>query len=308
MSRVEVFSNLWTAPEFEFNFWFPDHSPHRNSPHGQLFPRTTHPIKTRPKVISPHRQLAPWTTRPMDNSPQGQLAPWTTRPMDNSPYGQPASSKLAPHFVQWHKKHIGAKIKVHFSKNVFVLPGDFFYCLALLKSYGGLKMWILILNTFLWQCTPRHQRKNGCSFIYKNYLNFWNFFSQCTYMVCVCDTILLVVEPIRITKRPTPWASCPWGELSVGRVVRGVSCPWGELSVGRTVRGVNCPWGELSMGRTVREANCPWGELSWGEFWWGEFWWGEFRWGELSGNLISSSCIFLILFKASRSNTFTTSS
>jgi hypothetical protein len=50
-------------------------------------------------------------------------------------------------------------------------------------------------------------------------------------------------------------ASCPWGELSVGRVVRGVSCPWGELSVGRVVRGASC-----------HGASCPWGELSWGEF------------------------------------------
>jgi hypothetical protein len=32
--------------------------------------------------------------------------------------------------------------------NVFVLPGDFLYYLALLKSYGGdKKMGILILNT-----------------------------------------------------------------------------------------------------------------------------------------------------------------
>jgi hypothetical protein len=75
-------------------------------------------------------------------------------------------------------------------------------------------------------------------------------------------------------------ASCPWGELSVGRVVMGrvvpgASCPWGELSVGRVVHGASCPLGELSMGRIVHGArcrgasfdgaSCPWGELSWGE-------------------------------------------
>ncbi len=76
--------------------------------------------------------------------------------------------------------------------------------------------------------------------------------------------------------------SCPWGEMSMGRVVRGANCPWGELSVGRIVRGTNCLWGELSMGRTVRGAKCPWGEMSWGELSWGDFSWGEFSWGELS--------------------------
>ncbi len=35
-------------------------------------------------------------------------------------------------------------------------------------------------------------------------------------------------------------ASCPWGELSVGRVV-----------MGRVVHGASCPWGELSMGRVL---------------------------------------------------------
>jgi hypothetical protein len=49
-------------------------------------------------------------------------------------------------------------------------------------------------------------------------------------------------------------ASCPWGELSVGRTVCGGNCP-----LGRTVRGANCPWGELSVGRIARGANCPWG-------------------------------------------------
>ncbi len=87
--------------------------------------------------------------------------------------------------------------------------------------------------------------------------------------MCVCDTISLVVEPIRINKQPTMervvhGASCPWGELSVGRTVRGANCPWGELSVGRTVHGASCPWGELYVGRAVHGANCPWGELSMG--------------------------------------------
>ncbi len=37
------------------------------------------------------------------------------------------------------KKHMGYKFKVHFSKNIFVLPGDFYCYLARLKNYGGLK-------------------------------------------------------------------------------------------------------------------------------------------------------------------------
>jgi hypothetical protein len=76
-------------------------------------------------------------------------------------------------------------------------------------------------------------------------------------------------------------ASCPWGELAVGRVVMGrvvpgASCPWSELSMGRVVHGASFPWGELSMGRVVPGvrcrgasfdgASCPWGELSWGEW------------------------------------------
>ncbi len=28
----------------------------------------------------------------------------------------------------------------------------------------------------------------------------------------------------------------------------GASCPGGEMSVGRNVRGAKCPWGELSVG------------------------------------------------------------
>ncbi len=59
-------------------------------------------------------------------------------------------------------------------------------------------------------------------------------------------------------------ASCPQGELSVGRVV-----------MGRAVHGASCPWSELSMGRVVHGpvfygASCLWGKLSWGEFSWGE--------------------------------------
>jgi hypothetical protein len=75
----------------------------------------------------------------------------------------------------------------------------------------------------------------------------------------------------------------------MGRIVHGASCPWGELSVGRVVRGVkcpggDCPWGEMSVGRNVRGAKCPWGELSWGELSWGELSWGELSSGEWSGN------------------------
>jgi hypothetical protein len=55
-------------------------------------------------------------------------------------------------------------------------------------------------------------------------------------------------------------ASCPWGELSMGRVVPGVSCPWGELSMGRIVYGASC------RGASFDGASCPWGELSWGEW------------------------------------------
>jgi hypothetical protein len=40
-------------------------------------------------------------------------------------------------------------------------------------------------------------------------------------------------------------ASCSWGELSMGRVVRGAS-----------VRGASCPWGEMSVGRDVHGARC----------------------------------------------------
>jgi hypothetical protein len=60
--------------------------------------------------------------------------------------------------------------------------------------------------------------------------------------------------------------SCPWGELSLGRVVPGVrvvpgaSCPWGELSLGRVVHGASC------RGASFDGTSCPWGKLSWGEW------------------------------------------
>ncbi len=48
----------------------------------------------------------------------------------------------------------------------------------------------------------------------------------------------------------------------MGWVVRGASCPWGEMSLGRNVRGANCPWGKMSVGQNVCGAKCPWGEMS----------------------------------------------
>ncbi len=75
-------------------------------------------------------------------------------------------------------------------------------------------------------------------------------------------------------------ASCPWGELSMGRVVHGASCPWGELSMGRFVPGARCP------GASFDGASCPWGELSWGEW---------------SGNLKPTSGITKILLPAASS-------
>jgi hypothetical protein len=54
----------------------------------------------------------------------------------------------------------------------------------------------------------------------------------------------------------------PWGELSMGQVVRGAKCPWGEMSVGRIVHGAKCPWGKVSVGQNVRGAKFPWGEMS----------------------------------------------
>ncbi len=48
-------------------------------------------------------------------------------------------------------------------------------------------------------------------------------------------------------------------------ISNGASCPWGELSMGRVVHGASCPCGKLSLGQVVHGASCPWGELSWGE-------------------------------------------
>ncbi len=67
----------------------------------------------------------------------------------------------------------------------------------------------------------------------------------------VCDMYNLAGGTHQNNQTTHYGVSCPWGELSVGRNVRGANCLWGELSVGRTVRGVNCPWGELSVVRTV---------------------------------------------------------
>jgi hypothetical protein len=43
----------------------------------------------------------------------------------------------------------------------------------------------------------------------------------------------------------------------MGRVVRGAKCPWGEMSVGRVVLGASCPGascpGASCLGRVVRE-------------------------------------------------------
>ncbi len=64
--------------------------------------------------------------------------------------------------------------------------------------------------------------------------------------------------------------SCPWDELSVGRLVHGASfdgasCPWSELSIGRAVLGASCPWGELSMGRVIHGTSCLWREITVGQ-------------------------------------------
>jgi hypothetical protein len=53
-----------------------------------------------------------------------------------------------------------------------------------------------------------------------------------------------------------PGATCPWGELSMGRVVPGASCPWGKLSVGRNDCGAKC------HGASFDGASCP-GILIW---------------------------------------------
>jgi hypothetical protein len=56
------------------------------------------------------------------------------------------------------------------------------------------------------------------------------------------------------------------GRDLMGRIVNGASCPWGELSMGRNDCGASC------CGASFDGASCPW---------------GEFRGGELSGNLYS---------------------
>jgi hypothetical protein len=48
-----------------------------------------------------------------------------------------------------------------------------------------------------------------------------------------------------------PGASCPWGELSLWRVVHGTSCLWGEMTVGRV-------WMlRIVRGASFDGASCP---------------------------------------------------
>jgi hypothetical protein len=68
-------------------------------------------------------------------------------------------------------------------------------------------------------------------------------------------------------------ASCPWGEMSMERVIHGASF----------VCGASCPLGELSMVRVVHGVSCPWDELSCSELSLGEMSWGELPWGQFSG-------------------------
>ncbi len=73
------------------------------------------------------------------------------------------------------------------------------------------------------------------------------------------DATQRIIRIIRTPKQPPMW-----------RVFHGVSCPWGELSTGRVVYGMSsmggggsCPWGELSMGgRAFHRASCHVGKLS----------------------------------------------
>ncbi len=72
-------------------------------------------------------------------------------------------------------------------------------------------------------------------------------------------------------------ASCPWGELSVGRDVRGAKCPWGEMSVGRDVVGRvvvgravvgrvvlgRVVLGRVVLGRVVRELSKSIYQIAW---------------------------------------------
>ncbi len=109
------------------------------------------------------------------------------------------------------------------------------------KKSNGLKCWgdfNSLYIQFLTVHTPRQAREN-CR------------------LKCVCMLSEFFFDSVHTYYG----ASCPWGELSVGRVVRGANvpganCPWGELSVGRNVRGAKCPWGEMSVGRNVRGARC----------------------------------------------------
>jgi hypothetical protein len=62
--------------------------------------------------------------------------------------------------------------------------------------------------------------------------------------------------------------------MSLGRVVHGAkcqgahwhgaSCPWGELSMGRYVK-VHIGMGRVVHGASCDGASCPWVELRWGE-------------------------------------------
>jgi hypothetical protein len=68
----------------------------------------------------------------------------------------------------------------------------------------------LILNTLLYSARLDITGKMGVVLYTKIMKIFGIFFRQCTYMVCVCDTIWLVVEPIRITKQPTMGRVVHW--------------------------------------------------------------------------------------------------
>ncbi len=138
---------------------FPDHSPQDNSPHGQLTPRTTHPIKTRPTTTrpmdnSPHGQLAPGTTRPMDNSPHGQLAPRTTRPMTTRPitYDKKNWGQIT---LLTHISLAQASKAMDNSPHGQLAPLAIFYIyshalLEVMGGGGGVKNWgILILKTHI---------------------------------------------------------------------------------------------------------------------------------------------------------------